>query len=57
MTIVERREAEVVPRGLSVTRTYYADYWRLRIGDRMVRLVVPNPRVGRVKRSCKLVKL
>lgn len=53
MKVVERQECEVVPQGLSVTRTPYSDMWRLRIGDRMVRLHVPK-RAG-LKLTCDLV--
>ncbi len=55
MTIAERLEGQVVPQGLSVTRTLYSDMWRLRIGDHMVRLHVPK-RVG-LKQSCELVRM
>jgi hypothetical protein len=55
MRIAERQEGEIVPQGLSVTRTSYSDMWRLRIGDHMVRLHVPK-RPG-LKKSCELVKM
>jgi len=53
MKVIERMEGDFVPEGLSVTRTPYSDMWRLRIGDRMVRLHVPK-RPG-LKRTLTLV--
>jgi hypothetical protein len=42
MKIAERLECEIVPEGLSVTRTFYSDVWRLRVGRFMARIRVPK---------------